>query len=86
MGGALIMADNNKIWGLLMFILSVVCTVAIAFAGLGYQSNDKRLISIEKKIDCYGPRLMALEYYQDDRLIKEGKQPRRPPTEVRDNN
>jgi hypothetical protein len=62
-----------------MLIICGLGTIALFFAGLGYHNVDKRLCSIERKGDLALQKIVAVEFYQDQRLKKEtGEVPRRP--------
>lgn len=62
---------NGHSWALAMAIMAGVGAVALFLSGLGYGSVERRLCSIEAKIDSQSERLVKVEERQNARLDRE---------------
>jgi hypothetical protein len=72
--------NNGRVWSVLIIILCGVSTLALFFAGLGYQSVDKRLCQIQNMANLSLHKVAVLEAHQDQRILREGEMPPKRPT------
>ena len=62
---------NSYIWNLAMVIIAALGTAALFMASMGYNSVERRLCTIEAKMENYAEKIGLLEINQRIRLDRE---------------